>query len=87
MRRPEGADAGEQAEVRGVCAMTETDILKRLLEIAAPRRDPEVAHAKEDQLMLDILRAVANGECSREAVQLFIREWDDKLEDLDRWYA
>lgn len=67
--------------------MTKTDILERLFEITGPRRDVEIAHVKEDQLMLDIIRAVASGECGREEAQFFIQQWDDKLEDLDRWYA
>lgn len=55
--------------------MTADEIKKRVAEISKARKDPETAHGKEDDLFVDVLRAIAEGraedpaKCATEALK------------------
>ena len=52
--------------------MTLSDIQKRIREIQQLENDPEAAHAAEDKLHIDVLRAISKHQCA--APELCARE-------------
>jgi hypothetical protein len=65
--------------------MTVDDVRKRVAEIRARANDPEVAHAREAGLHVDVLAAIAAGaESPRELASLALETCDI---DFPRWHA
>lgn len=62
------------------------EIMRRLASIQASKRDSEVAHAKEDELLRDVLAAIALGMCDdpAECARLALKSREIKFA---RWCA
>lgn len=66
--------------------MTPSDVIKLLSEIEHADCDQERAHALEDDLFVEVLSAIAEGQCDNpaELARLALRSRDI---EFDRWYA
>ena len=66
--------------------MTVADVEHRLDKIERKRGDDEVAHSWEDELHQDVLRAIADGQCSDPAAIARTALLSDEIE-FSRWCA
>lgn len=65
--------------------MTIKEVEKRVQAIRENVDDPESAHADEDNLYLDVLKAVARG--SKHSIKLAKEAIKTRNIDFPRWYA
>lgn len=70
-----------------MAGMTIEEIQKRVADLGG--HDSEIAHINEDEIHQDVLRAIASGEYTKEAMMEMAKAALKTLEnqDFDRWYA
>lgn len=70
---------------KGSRVNTTGEILAKVAEIQEVEDDPEQAHAMEDDLYIQVLRAIADG--AENAAELAEAALQSQLLDFDRWTA
>jgi hypothetical protein len=67
--------------------MTPETIRKRIEAIRAVKHDPERAHCMQDDLLSEVLGAIASGGCSPSPEACAAAALEVEAVDFERWYA